>query len=113
MVLYHLLLKSQMKKGNIFLNFGDVVCLEPPIKVQGALFIKEFSNPINLAGLKQVLVDEELDSFGSTLEEACKATPCNPEIFSRNPFTSCLLVLQKESQIQIPPDSKKHIPADN
>ena len=32
---------SQEKNiGNIFLNFGDIECLELPIKVQGALFIK-------------------------------------------------------------------------
>ena len=32
---------SDEKKGNIFLNFGYIECLEPTIKVQGALFIKD------------------------------------------------------------------------
>ena len=80
--------------------------MECLIKVQGAFFIKDFSNPIDLARLKQVLVDEELDYFSSILEGACKATPCNSENLSRNPFTPCLLMLQKENQIQIPPNSK-------
>ena len=45
------------------------------------MFIKDLSNTINLARLKQVMVDEDLDSFGSKLEWAFKAAHIIQEKF--------------------------------
>ena len=42
-----------------FLNYGDIEVLSPPSKVKGDLFLKDFSYPIDLVRLLQVMKDEE------------------------------------------------------
>lgn len=36
------------KRGYIFFNFSDIETIEAPNTIHGALFIKFFSNPIDL-----------------------------------------------------------------
>lgn len=40
--------------GNFFHNFGNIETLEEPLAVQNALFIKDFSNRIDLIRLDHV-----------------------------------------------------------
>lgn len=42
------------KRGNIFLNFGDIESFEDFNSNKGALFLSNFSNPIELLRLNQV-----------------------------------------------------------
>lgn len=48
------------KRGNIFLSFGDIEIMEAPTKVHGDLFVKDFTNPIDIVKLNCVLQDEEI-----------------------------------------------------
>lgn len=50
-----------VQHGNIFLNFGDIKALDPPIITHGDLLLKDFSDPNDLIQLKQVLQDEDLN----------------------------------------------------
>lgn len=49
------------KRGNIFLNFRDIECIGDFNSIKGALFLTNFSNPIDLLRLNQVAQDEGLD----------------------------------------------------
>lgn len=49
------------RRGNIFLNFGDIETTKAPKEIHGALFLKDFSNPIDLMRLKLVAQDEGID----------------------------------------------------
>lgn len=40
------------KRGNIFLNFRDIKLIDPPSKVKGALFVKDFTNHIDVVRFK-------------------------------------------------------------
>lgn len=44
--------------------------LAPPNKAKGALFVKDFSNPIDLVWLKQAMNDEDIEYPGLNLEWA-------------------------------------------
>lgn len=50
-------------RGNIFLNFGDFESIDPPKVTQGSLLINDFTNPLDLFRLKQVMQDEGVESI--------------------------------------------------
>ena len=58
------------RRGNIFLNFGDISIFNPPSKVQGNLFTHDFSNPLDIVRINQVMKDEGFEevSFSSKFE---------------------------------------------
>lgn len=49
-------------RGNIFLNFGDTEALDPPTITTGPLLVNDFTNPLDLLRLKQVMRDEGVHS---------------------------------------------------
>ena len=81
------------ERENIFLNFGGIEQVDRPCKVEGALFAKDFIDPINVVCLSQVMQEEEVE-FNSL----------NPDLefllpswlipnFSRNPLV-CRSVME-------------------
>lgn len=60
------------KRGNIFLHFGVIEVLDSPNIFHGDLFIRDFSNLLDLSRLHQVMEDERgLDDDVQTEEESC------------------------------------------
>lgn len=77
---------SDSNKGNIFMNFGDIELLEAPSITKGRRLVKDFSNPINLQRIKQVMIDEEIEeSFSPIGLNYLKSIQSNPS-HSRNPL---------------------------
>ena len=74
------------KRGNIFLNFGDISSVNPPSKVRGDLFVYDFSNPVDAVRLNPVLKDErvECDSLNDQIEFLLQARMRAQ--YSRNSF---------------------------
>lgn len=55
---------TDVKQGNIFLNFSDIKVMDPPSNISRS-FVKNFPNPMDLPRLKQLLqdVEAEVDDF--------------------------------------------------
>lgn len=51
-----------VNRRNIFLNFGDIEVVNPPNITKGPLCISDFTNPLDLVRLNQVMKDEGVHS---------------------------------------------------
>lgn len=84
-------------RGNLFLNFGDVEASDPPSISTGPLFINDFTNPLDLLRLKQVMRDEGVHFSFKSKELDYLVSIQLVSLFSRNLVES---LLRKEVKIR-------------
>ena len=77
---------TDLKRGNIFLNFGDFKCLNPPVPTVGTIMVNDFRNSIDFLRIREALQNEgsDLPFFPSVLNLP-KSTFAHLHI-ARNPF---------------------------
>uniref|UniRef100_A0A9I9E6U9 Uncharacterized protein n=1 Tax=Cucumis melo TaxID=3656 RepID=A0A9I9E6U9_CUCME len=82
--------------GNIFLNFDDIKVIKEPAAIQNTLFIRDFTNPVDLVRIDQALKDEGIDSQVLKPEWAFLNSTHSKPAFARNPFNhgQCLQTAQ-------------------
>lgn len=94
------------KRGNIFLNFGDIESIEESNLNKGALLLSNFSNSIDLLRLNQVAQDEGIEVEVPVQNWAfLKQNKLNP---SKNPFAA----MKKNSGkgFKVSPEKKQLVP---
>lgn len=86
------------------MNFGDIEALGLPNVVKGDLLVKDFSNPINLIRLNQVMKDEDIEGLLAYLEWDFLISDGRLKDIARNPIMACSLAIQEEIQKQSSPE---------
>ncbi|KAA0062494.1 uncharacterized protein E5676_scaffold325G00720 [Cucumis melo var. makuwa] len=77
---------TDLKRGNIYLHFGDFEFLNPPRPSKVLILLDDFKNSIDRLKIRDVLLDEDLDvsSFPSVLNASKSVFAALPR--SRNHF---------------------------
>lgn len=96
-----------VNKGNIFLNFGDIEIMDPPNITKGFLCLSNFTNPLDLARLNQVMKDEGVSSSFKSAEMDYLISIQSLSLLLRNPCVALLLAV--DWQLSNSPESKKKI----
>lgn len=85
--------------GNLFLNFRDMELFDPPALSKGPLLVKDFSNPVELQRINQVMMDEEVGEL-SNLKGLDYLVSIQKDLsYSRNPFEKLKVGFWKASPL--------------
>lgn len=99
----HLEINDETRE-NIFLNFGDIEALGPPNVVKGDLQVKDFSNPIDLIRVNQVMKDEDVEGLLANPERDFLINDRRLKDIARNPNTTHSPAIHEDIQKQSSPE---------